>query len=109
VIQKITQGITNMKMSYSPEVSLGNILQIIAIIGSVFAAYTALKATDYELAQRVGIQEVQISTSIQRDLQLSLDIKELAVQMKDLDLKLTRLMITNAEIHGAFTNGIKPK
>lgn len=90
-----------MRVNYNPEISLGSVLQIIAIIGSVFSAYIALKTTDIELQQRIQIHDQQIAEV--KDVQkvnaekAYLEIKELGINIKSLDMRVTQFMLDQAK------------
>lgn len=102
-----------MKVNYNPEISLGNVLQIIAIIGSVFSAYIALKTTDIELDQRlkqhdVAITEMKESQKTSQD-KATLEIKELGLSIRGLDMRVTQFMLDQAKEQRQVTNGIQFK
>jgi hypothetical protein len=97
-----------MKVNYNPEISLGNVLQIIAIIGSVFSAYIALKTTDIEMGQRLQVHDQQIAemkeTQKVNTEKSYLEIKELGINIKSLDMRVTQFMLDQAKEVRANTN-----
>jgi hypothetical protein len=86
-----------MKINYNPEISLGSVLQIIAIIGSVFSAYIALKTTDIEMGQRLEVHDQRIAelkeTQKINTEKAYLEIKELGINVKSLDMRVTQWML----------------
>jgi hypothetical protein len=86
-----------MRVNYNPEISLGSVLQIIAIIGSVFSAYIALKTTDIELQQRITAHDQQI-LEVKDNQKLHtektyLELKELGINIRSLDMRVTQFML----------------
>ena len=89
-----------MKFQYNPEVSLGNIIQVVAILGSVAAAYTALQNADIRHDQELIFQAAQIKDLKERQEGLQRDIraemKELNTGIGVLNNKITEMLIDNA-------------
>jgi hypothetical protein len=98
-----------MKINYNPEISLGSVLQIIAIIGSVFSAYIALKTTDVELQQRLNVHDTVIQdikeTQKTNTEKAYLEIKELGINIKSLDMRVTQFMLDQAKEMRSIPNG----
>lgn len=92
-----------MKFQYNPEVSLGNIIQVIAILGSVTAAYTALQNADIRHDQELISQAAQIKDLKERQENLQRDIKSEIKDMNNglaiLNEKITNMLIENARAH----------
>lgn len=92
-----------MKFQYNPEVSLGNIIQVIAILGSVAAAYTALQNADIRHDQELIAQAAQIKDLKERQENLQRDIKSEIKDMSNgiavLNDKITNMLIENARAH----------
>lgn len=102
-----------MKVNYNPEISLGSVLQIIAIIGSVFSAYIALKTTDIEMQQRLQVHDQQIleikDTQRVNTEKAYLEIKELGISIKSLDMRVTQFMLDQAKEMRTVTNESRTK
>jgi hypothetical protein len=102
-----------MRVNYNPEISLGSVLQIIAIIGSVFSAYIALKTTDIELAQRIQQHDAQI-LDMKEDQKMHnekayLEIKELGISIKSLDMRVTQFMLDQSKELRSMANESRTK
>lgn len=78
-----------MALKYSPEVSLGNILQIITIAVSVFSAYLLLVTTDTKHTAAIEQHEKEIR-------ELKEFNKEVNQYFKSIDSKLTEIQIEQA-------------
>lgn len=89
-----------MKISYNPEVSLGNILQVIAIFGSVAAAYGSLTQADtkhdLELAQhtREIVEIKQRQETVTKEVRE--EIKDIKKGVDGINEKLVGVLIDNA-------------
>ena len=90
-----------MKLEYNPEISLGNIVQVVSILGTVFTAYLALRTTDIELMSRLDQHQVQIQDLKDQnksiDAKIGLEIKDLSITIKNLDMRLTQFMLEQAQ------------
>lgn len=86
-----------MKFEYNPEITLGNMLQIISILAGIFVGYSTLVQANavqdrvlIEHAQR--IEEAKLAAKEERrDIQT--DIKELNISIRQLDEKFTNYVI----------------
>lgn len=98
-----------MRIDYNPEISLGSVVQVISILGSVFTAYLALKTTDVELESKLNTHTAQISelkdNQKQEAAKLDLQLKEIGINIKTLDARVTQFMIEQSkEHHNARSN-----
>ncbi len=98
-----------MRIEYNPEISLGSVVQVISILGSVFTAYLALKTTDVELESKLNTHTAQISelkdSQKQEAAKLDLQLKEIGINIKTLDARVTQFMIEQSkEQHNARPN-----
>lgn len=97
-----------MRIEYNPEISLGSVVQVISILGSVFTAYIALKTTDVEMQSRIDHHSAQIQEMKDNQKQdaakLDLQLREFGVNIKTLDARITQFMIEQARDY----NGNKP-
>lgn len=97
-----------MRIEYNPEISLGSVVQVISILGSVFTAYIALKTTDVELQSRIDTHTAQISelkeSQRQDSAKLDLQLKELGINIKTLDARVTQFMIEQARERMGISN-----
>ncbi len=92
-----------MRIEYNPEISLGSVVQVISILGSVFTAYLALKTTDVELESKLNTHAAQISelkdSQKQEAAKLDLQLKEIGINIKTLDARVTQFMIEQSKEH----------
>lgn len=92
-----------MRIEYNPEISLGSVLQVITILGSVFTAYLTLKTNDVELQSRLDSHTAQIQemkdSQKQEAAKLDLQLREFGVNIKALDARITAFMIEQARDH----------
>lgn len=90
-----------MRIDYNPEISLGSVVQVISILGSVFTAYLALKTTDVELESKLNTHTAQISelkdNQKQEAAKLDLQLKEIGINIKTLDARVTQFMIEQSK------------
>lgn len=90
----------NMRFQYNPEISLGNILQIITILASVAAAYGSLREADIKhdlIDQALAADIVEIKSTAEKVTnELKVDIKEVKKGVDGINDKLTGILIDHA-------------
>jgi hypothetical protein len=89
-----------MKFEYNPEISLGNILQILTILFGIGAGYGALVKANELQDQILGQHEKEISAArtLVRDSQAELkeDVRGIQSDLKSLDNKFTNYVINES-------------
>lgn len=89
-----------MKFEYNPEISLGNILQILTIIFGMGAGYAALVGAN-QMQDQILLQhdkEISAARTLVREAQIELkeDMKTLQTDVKGLDNKFTTYIINES-------------
>jgi cell division protein FtsB len=89
-----------MKFEYNPEISLGNILQILTIVFGIGAGYAALVNAN-QLQDQILLQhdkEINAARTLVREAQqeLNADVKELSQDVRKLDEKFTTYVINES-------------
>lgn len=92
-----------MKFEYNPEISLGNLLQIVSILGGIFVGYSTLvqaNAVQDRVLQEhaIRLEEAKILARDERR-ELQTELKELQKSIKDLDVKFTDYVIQDSKQH----------
>lgn len=86
-----------MKFQYNPEISLGNILQIVALISSVLAAYVSIQNTLVAHTEKLREHTSQIEAlnghNIRQDQAIVDGQRETRVEIKELNKNLTDYII----------------
>lgn len=89
-----------MKFEYNPEISLGAILQIATILVATGAGFSALQGANQLQDQILSQHEKSINDArvLVRDTQdkLNVDLKEIQLDVKKLDEKLTAYIINES-------------
>ena len=89
------------KFEYTPNISLGAILQIITLVGSCLAAYVALARADTVHEERIATNSMEIARverkldSTQKDIKQ--EMQDMNRTLQSMDEKITRYMIRSME------------
>jgi siroheme synthase (precorrin-2 oxidase/ferrochelatase) len=90
-----------MKFEYSPEISLGNLMQIVTIVLGIGAGYGALvqaNAVQDQILQQLtnDIQEIRMVAKEERK-EIKEEVKSLSSDIRSLDNKLTDYVLRSAQ------------
>lgn len=89
-----------MNWKYNPEISLGNILQVITILCGLFGAYMTLVNTDTRHDAELKASREQVAEIKMKQDQITKEVKEEIKEVKQgvnsINDKLTTVLIENA-------------
>lgn len=98
-MNQIAKGLF-MKWSYNPEISLGNLLQILTIAVGAFGAFSALQQNDVRHDAEISATKEQLAEVKQKQDQITKDVREEIKDVKrgveGINDKLTTVLIENA-------------
>ena len=85
------------RFEYTPQVSLGAILQIITIIGAIVGAYVTFANRLVIQEERTAVNSVEIARVEKKTDATMAELKELNKTLTGMDEKITKYIIMNME------------